>query len=154
MAISPNTDFSAGAILTATQQNQFPRGIMQFVSTTGTTTVTGTEAVVLTLPAFTAVANRYYRITFFEPYYETLATNVEVVARIRLTNLAGAVIAKGETFTAPLNAEGQIQALVVRTLTAGSTVIVATMQTAGGNIYAYGDATYPRMLWVEDIGPA
>jgi hypothetical protein len=154
MAISPNTDFSAGAILTATQQNQFPRGVMQFVQTTGTTVATGTEAVVLTLPSFTAVANRYYRITYFEPYFETLATNVEISLRIRLTNLTGTVQGRGQTFISGLNAEGQCIATVVKTLTAGSTVLVATIQTTGGSCNAYGDATYPRQLWVEDIGPA
>jgi hypothetical protein len=82
MAISPNVDFVSGAILTAAQQNQFPRGIMQRVASTSSATGTNTETVTLTLPAFTAVANRYYRITYFEPYIETLAAAVEIDADI------------------------------------------------------------------------
>ncbi len=154
MAVNPNTDFTAGAILTAAQQNRFPRGIMQLVETTGTTTATATEAVTLTLPSFTAVANRYYRITYIEPYLESAASNVEVTVRIRMTNLAGAVIAYGATFIDGLNRESQLQALTVKTLTAGSTVVVATITSVGGNCFAYGNATYPRQLWVEDLGPA
>jgi len=154
MAINPNTDFTAGAILTAAQQNRFPRGIMQYVSSTGTTTATGTEAVTLTLPSFTAVANRYYRVTYFEPYFESTAATTEINCRIRITNLAGAIQARGTTFITTSGGEGQAQALVVKTLTAGATVFVATIQTTGGNVFAYGDATYPRQLWVEDIGPA
>ena len=154
MAISPNVDFTSGQILTAAQQNQFPRGIMQYVQSTGTTVATTTEAVTLTLPSFTAVANRYYRITYFEPYLETLAASVEMDARIRMTNLTGAVLARGEFFMPTLNGEGQVTALTVRTLTAGATVVVATLRTVGGNCNAYGDATYPRALWVEDVGGA
>ena len=139
---------------TVSMLTKAPRGIVQLVQSTGTTTATATEAVTLTLPSFTAVANRYYRITYFEPYMETLAANVEVNVRIRMTNLAGAVIARGVTFIDVINRESQAQALVVKTLTAGATVVVATIQSAGGNTYAYGDATYPRQLVVEDIGAA
>ena len=34
MAINPNTDFSSGAVLTAAQQNRFPRGVMAYAQTT------------------------------------------------------------------------------------------------------------------------
>jgi hypothetical protein len=154
MAISPNTDFTSGQILTAAQQNQFPRGIMQRVASTSSTTGTVTEAVTLTLPAFTAVANRYYRITYFEPYMETLAASVEINAQIRMTNLAGAVIARAVTFVTTINGEAFIRAEFVGTLSAGSTVVVATLRTVGGSTNVYGATDYNRLLWVEDIGPA
>jgi hypothetical protein len=151
MAINPNTDFTAGAILTAAQQNRFPRGVMQRVTSVATTTG-GAEVVTLTLPSFTAVANRFYRITYFEPYYETVAGSIEINARIRLTNISGTVLARGTTFESSAG-EGQVQAVFVGTLTAGATVIVATIQSSGTTFF-YGDATYNRLLWVEDIGPA
>ena len=154
MAISPNTDFSSGQILTATNANQWPRGIMQRVASTSSTTGTNTETVTLTLPAFTAVANRYYRITYFEPYIETLAAAVEIDARIRMTNISGAIIARVETFVTTLNAETFVRAEFVGTLSAGSTVVVATIRSIGGNSNVYGSSEYNRLLWVEDIGPA
>ena len=129
-----------------------PFGVQQLVQTTSTTVATGTEAITLTLPSFTAIANRYYRITYFEPYFETLATNVEITIAIRITNLAGTVQTQGVTFIPGLNTEGQAIATVVKTLTAGATVLVATIRTTGGNCNAYGNAQYPRQLWVEDIG--
>jgi hypothetical protein len=67
MAISPNVDFTSGQVLTAAQQNQFPRGIVAQVSETANGTALPTEQVTLTASTFTAVANRYYRITYFEP---------------------------------------------------------------------------------------
>ena len=144
----------ASWVETVSMLTKAPRGIVQLVQSTGTTTATGTEAVTLTLPSFTAVANRYYRITYFEPYFESLAANIEISCAIRITNLTGAVQAQGNTFITTINGEGQCKAQVVKTLTAGATVLVATIRTVGGNCYAYGSSTYPRQLVIEDIGAA
>jgi hypothetical protein len=155
MAISPNTDFTSGQILTAAQQNNFPRGIMQRVTSASTATSTSTEAVTLTLPAFTAVANRMYKITYFEPYIENLNANMELNVRVRLTNLAGTIVARGVASLTTVNNKTQLQAIYTGTLTAGSTVFVATIQnSAAANAYFYGSSEYLRMLWVEDLGPA
>ena len=154
MAITPNTDFTSGQILTAAQQNNFPRGIMQIIASTAQPVATSTEAVTLTLPSFTAVANRYYRITYFEPYMETLAASVEIDMRIRMTNLAGTVLARAVTFVTTLNGEAFLQTTYVGTLSAGSTVVVGTLRSSGGNTQVYGATDYKRLLWVEDIGPA
>ncbi len=155
MAINPNTDFSSGAILLASQQNRFPRGIMQRVTSASTTTSSSTEAVTLTLPAFTAVANRIYKITYFEPYVENLNANMQLDVRIRMTNLAGAIIARGVTSLTTVNNETQLQAIYTGTLTAGSTVVVGTVQNSPvANAYFYGSSEYLRTLWVEDLGPA
>jgi uncharacterized membrane protein AbrB (regulator of aidB expression) len=155
MAITPNTDFVSGAILTAQQQNNFPRGIMQRVVSTSTYTGTPTETVTLTLPAFTAVANRMYKVTYFEPYIENLNANMTMTVRIRMTNLAGTIIARGEAGLTTVNNETQLQAVYVGTLPAGSTVMVGTAQNgAAANAYFYGATEYLRMLWVEDLGPA
>jgi hypothetical protein len=65
MAVTPNTTFVSGAILTAAQQNNFPRGIMGYAISTANTSC-GTSATDLTGMSitFTAVANRLYRATF------------------------------------------------------------------------------------------
>ena len=44
MAINPNTDFTAGAVLTAAQQNRFPRGVVALTFDTATANF-GAEAV-------------------------------------------------------------------------------------------------------------
>jgi hypothetical protein len=155
MAINPNTTFTAGQVLTADQQNRFPRGIMQLVTSTSNLTVSGTEAVALTLPAFTAVANRIYKVTYFEPYVENSNANINLITRIKLTDISGTIIGRGEVFLTTVGSEAQITASYIGTLTAGSTVLVGTAQnTAASNSIFNGNASYLRMLWVEDLGPA
>jgi len=50
MAINPNTDFTSGAVLTAAQQNRFPRGVMALATSSTsyvlTTTLTATTGMV------------------------------------------------------------------------------------------------------------
>lgn len=62
MAVNPNTDFTAGQILTAAQQNRFPRGAMGYASSTANLSLTTTSQDVLSL-TFTAVTGRLYRAT-------------------------------------------------------------------------------------------
>jgi hypothetical protein len=61
-----NTNFTAGQILTAAQQNNFPRGVMgSVVRTAGNVTLTTALADVTGLSiTFTAEANRVYKVTF------------------------------------------------------------------------------------------
>ena len=156
MAISPNVDFTSGQVLTATQQNQFPRGIVSLATVTSATGINTTEAVQITAPAFTAVANRYYRVTYYEPQIQVgAATPTYYGFRVRLTNLAGAVqgIVEPESMANP--SDGQIMTLsFVTTFSAGSTVLVATAVTGSSTASCYGAATTRRQLIVEDIGPA
>jgi hypothetical protein len=156
MAVNPNTDFTAGAILTAAQQNRFPRGIVSFAQVTSATGLTTSEAVQITSPSFTAVANRYYRITYYEPVIQIGAATPSFLSfRIRLTNLAGATLLVTEPEPMASPSDGQIILLqVVTTLTAGATVIVGTAKTGSSTASAYGAADTRRQLIIEDIGPA
>lgn len=156
MAISPNDDFTAGQVLTATECNQFPRGIVAYAqSTTSDTTIT-VEEVQLTSTSFTAVANRYYRITYYEPQITTPATaNAFVNSGIRITNLAGTKYQTGVVQNAPATAVNfSVTTVWVGTLTAGSTVFVATLSCSSGTATATRSATFPAQLTIEDIGPA
>lgn len=156
MAINPNTNFSSGAVLTADQQNRFPRGIMAYVQNTSNATITTTEAVTLTAASFTAVANRYYKITYHESAATTPAgaTNY-CLSGIRITSATGTKL-----MGAQLQNSGASQVantLVttwVGTLSAGSTVIVATGAVNAGTVTWYRGAEFPAFLVVEDIGPA
>ena len=159
MAINPNTDFSVGAVLTAAQQNRFPRGIVaQASTTTSDTNITSTESVQLTASSFTAVANRYYKITYYEPQAVPSAGIPNYIQlRIRLTNTTGTNYATGlnqaDTNTNPA-VGASVTVIAITTLSAGSTTIVATAMVNGGtgsNIRAAGQAAF---LFVEDIGPA
>ena len=63
MAISPNTDFTTGAVFTADQANRFPRGVMALTESIGSPSNFSTEAVVLTGSSFTAVATAASSVT-------------------------------------------------------------------------------------------
>ena len=154
MAITANTDFTSGQILTAAQQNNFPRGVMAVTSGTATDTFTNTEEVEFTL-TFTAVANRNYKLTYFEPkLYSNASPQLEITGRFRLTNLAGTVY--NTMVTVGSNSYGQTATMVsINTFTAGSVTIVATLQSgASGMGTAERSATQKAYFLVEDIGTA
>jgi hypothetical protein len=156
MAITPNTNFTAGAILTAAQQNLFPRGIMSFVEKTTNTTPVVAETVILTLPSFTAVANRYYRVSVFFPYLEQTAGAAAVLTgRIRKgTTTAGTVIQYASNYvTASGNDDKFMFMQWVGTLTAGAQQMVATFE-ASANTTVLAATTLPVQMIIEDIGAA
>ena len=152
MAVSPNTDFSTGAVLTASQQNNFPRGVMAYNQvTTNDTTITATEEVQITSSAFTAVANRYYRITYYEPQLTHTGVSY-IVARIRKTNLAGTELERA-IVSVPSALYAFSNVVAITTFAAGSTVVVASLESTATATATRG-ATFPGYIVVEDIGPA
>lgn len=150
MAINPNTDFTTGAVLTAAQANRFPRGVMAYNQVTANTSIT-VEATVITGSTFTAVANRYYRITYYEPN-PSGGTGYWRWA-IRLSSTSGTLLQTG-FHTGGAGVERTGLAVWVGTLSAGSTNVVATASMSAGTGTLARAATYPAFLCVEDIGPA
>ena len=152
MAINPNTNFVAGAILTADQQNRFGRGVMSYTQVTANdASITATEEVQITATAFTAVANRYYKITYYDPQLSNPSATY-FVARIRQTNLAGAELERSLS-SVPASGFTYANVVAVRTFTAGSVTIVATLESTGTGS-ATRAATQPAYILIEDIGPA
>jgi hypothetical protein len=122
--------------------------------TTPDTTITA-EEVQITGGSFTAVANRYYKVTYFEPDPYSVTASGFFGMRIRLTNLAGAQKTVGYA-QLPTSGTTNRTTIVewVGTLSAGTTNFVATMQSQTGTAACDRAATYPAFLLVEDIGPA
>lgn len=152
---APGT-FTSGQVLTAAEMNALPGGIIARVSATSNGTASGTESVLLTTPSFTAVAGRLYKITYYEGSEQTPAgAGNYTINRIRLTNATGTQYAQGQ-----LQASGATQTanaittMAITTLSAGSTVIVATAQCNTGTVNLFRSATLPAFLVVEDIGPS
>ena len=157
MAINPNTDFTAGNVLTAAQMNRFPRGIVANAKATSNFNYNTTEAVSITASTFTAVADRLYKITYFEPEASPPNGTNTLFLRIRLTNATGTILAYGRV-KAESNNELIVPAHLVSyaTFSAGSTVIVGTAVTpnAGGAKALVRTADAPAVIMVEDVGPA
>jgi hypothetical protein len=156
MAINPNTDFSPGDVFTAGQADRFPRGIMSFATRTTNTGTFFVESVLVTLPSFTAAADRYYRVTGFLPFQETTGAGNQgnFQARIRLgTTTAGTELQRYYDNTFGNSDDFSMHIVWVGTLTAGATQMVLTFQSSA-NCVVSGSATNPMQFWIEDIGPA
>ena len=156
MAINPNTQFSSGAVYTADQANRFPRGVVAYKPVTASDLTITAEEIQADTASFTAVANRYYRITYYEPQITLPATSgAFIIGRIKLTNLAGTqysqMIIQNQ---AALGTNYTMTAMAVTTFSAGSVVIVSSLQMSAGTATATRSATAPAFLLVEDIGPA
>ena len=157
MAISPNNTFTSGQILTAAECNAFPFGVVAFQSVTAVSpTVTTTETVSITASTFTAIANRYYKITYYES-----AVNIpggigeSCTTKIRITNAAGTQLQAAQLFNTAATAQGfNAVCIAITTLPAGSTVIVGTATVSTGTQTFFRSATIPAQIVVEDIGPA
>ena len=157
MAISPNTNFTAGQVLTSDQANRFPRGIMaQATDNANFVLAGGVENISITASTFTAVANRYYRITYFEPSLPLVQNGNTVTMRVRLTNVTGTVIGSTVSTNADTNAGTfePTQLTCISTFSAGSVVLVGTLTSPGAVVTAARAATSQALILIEDIGPA
>ena len=150
MAINPNTDFSSGAVLTAAQQNRFPRGIMGYTTKTSNFSVTSTITDVGISTTFTAVANRYYKYTFFCYAHDADANSftVEVTDSSNVVKYSVRVDSDGPTQF------GFVTLTYISTESAGSVTRKVRAKTSTGGGLLYADATNEMYLLVEDIGPA
>ena len=127
-----------------------------YVLNTATQNITTTETALTSMTVtFTAVANRLYRASLYEPRLNNAGGSPAYFeGKLRFTSVAGTqmqsiVIPSGVGATAV-----QMFLETVFTTTAGSKVVLATLQTPSGNFNAEGSATQPRIFRVEDIGPS
>ena len=153
MAINPNTDFTAGNVLTAAQQNRFPRGIMAYSTKTTDYAATTTLADIGLSVTFTAVANRYYKYTFGVYATDSSTTSFIYTA---ITDSSNTV--KGDNYTVSLGAGRYLGYTFsyVTTESAGSVTRKARVNTGAGTATLYagtGHANYIYLI-VEDLGPA
>lgn len=154
MAISPNDTFSAGQVLTATECNQFPRGVIAYSeTTTSDATITTTEEGQITSVNFTAFANRYYKITYFEPQL-TNAVASNFTARIRKGTLITSPEIQRSITTVSAAGYEPSNTVAVTTFTAGTQNVLVSLQGSAGTGTATRGATFPAFLLIEDIGPA
>jgi len=149
-----NTAFTAGNVVTASQMNNFPRGLMAtpVTSTTSDTSITA-EEVMLTY-TFTAVSGRNYLLVYHEPSIFG-STGTTVTARLRETNISGTILNTGQSVV-PTATFATVRCEVVYTASAsGSLTIVATLQFAAGTGQTVRSDTPTRkipQLYAIDIG--
>jgi hypothetical protein len=152
MAITPNTTFTAGAILTAAQMNRLPWGIMGYAQATanqsGITTATDVTGLSVT---FTAISSRYYKTTIytFSALQNTAAGFPEFIIAdgSNVQKQAGVIYLPAST-QAPLSVS------VVETGLSGSVTRKARAATTAGTLLMAAGAASPMFIVVEDIGQA
>ena len=152
MAVSPNTDFSTGQVLTAAQQNNFPRGVMAYAKSTADATYSTTTVDITGMTAtFTAVANRLYRATF-EGFINNATGGLQ---EFLMTDASNNQLDQGynqigaSSFTL-------ISFQYLFTSTAGSRTIKVRANTNAGTTTIYGATANNRShsFVIEDLGPA
>lgn len=153
MAITPNTTFSSGAVLTADQMNRLPWGVVAFAQKTADQTGISTEADITSMSVtWTADSTRYYKISvFLAPFRQKTANgivvpkitdgsnNARVQANVSLATDDFACLAIAEIVT---GLSGSITRKARIGTTAGTVDVLAA--TAGQGNY----------IVVEDIGKA
>jgi hypothetical protein len=132
-----------------------PRGIMSFTSVTASDySIQIAEETQVTGASFTAVANRYYKITYFEPSLTQISSyDVKTaVGRIRLTDINGAIQQTAKSWLYVTNED--MLCVAITTLPAGTVNLVGTLQVEGPPVtmVATRSATQYAFLLVEDIG--
>jgi len=144
-----NTDFTAGQILTATQQNNFPRGLVTFTSrnTSYQPTPTVTDLFSLT---FTAVADRFYRYTLTIPGIDASGS---ILLTMQLTDSANGVINAANQQLIGGGAQVGMTFTTVRQETAGTTIRKIRGLTTSGNAAMFGTSNI-GFFTIEDIGSA
>jgi hypothetical protein len=159
MAISPNDNFTAGQVLTATECNNFPRGVMARATSQTSYVLTTSSTVLVTgmTVTFTAVANRYYKITYYEPQGQTPSVIGNTQTFLKQTSVTGTVLGNNVMTNETAN-QDQDEMIIIKTATfsAGSVTLVGTASTTNttGGPQLIRDATREALLLVEDIGPA
>jgi hypothetical protein len=150
MAISPNTNFTVGAVLTSAQANAFPRGLMAYNTASTTDASVTVEEVQISSVTFTAEAGRGYRISYYEPGFGS-STAAAMTMRIRLTNISGAIQQQGIVYNTGAQQQNGFVTNIV-SFSAGSTTLVATLQNSAGTGTANRSGTAQAILMVEDVG--
>ena len=157
MAINPNTTFVANAVLPASQMNRLPFGIVAQGTRTATESslIVVTAEVTVTSSAFTAIANRYYKITFYEPELSSPSTGYMQMRILKGTTVFGTQIQAGTAINGNgTTTYGQGQCVAYTTLTAGSQQVCGSLECSAGTGKAGAGATNFAFILVEDIGPA
>ena len=149
---NPNTNFTAGQVLTADQANRWPRGIMAQSILANDNAYTTIEDSGLTV-TFDAISSRLYKLSFYGVIDQTAATLVQYfitdASNVALTETTLITTSASNIFT--LNSFGLVTGL------SGSVTYKVRMQCSAGTGTLFGGNTRVALaarLIAEDIGPA
>jgi hypothetical protein len=151
MAITPNTTFTSGAILTAAQMNRLPWGIIGRAERTSNQTGISTAADITGLTiTWTANSSRIYRTTVYSIVQQDTANGLVF---IRITD--GANQQKQQWMVTTV-ATGFYTCCsqVTETGLSGSTTRKARADSQANTMSIQATSTLPAFILVEDLGEA
>ena len=133
-----------------------PRGVMGYMpSTTATVNLTTSFVTQITV-TFTAVANRYYRFTYYEPQVLTSNYLAQYVQSVVRSSLSGTPVLQQAFLgqTASVSKFNELACVGVSTFTAGSVTLSAQALSSSisGTPGLNRGGSQPAYLLVEDIG--
>jgi hypothetical protein len=145
-----NSNFTAGQILTAAEQNNFPRGSAGYQNLPTNFTATTGQADIGVSVTFTAVSSRLYKTTLNIPLIDSGAAQI-VIAYI--TDSANTSKIGGQaSFTASLQ-RNSLTLVLLETGLSGSTVRKGRAETTTSTANFSGSPIRASIV-VEDIGLA
>jgi hypothetical protein len=149
---NPNTNFTAGAVLTAAQQNRLPRGVMAFVSrTTSVSALTTTVADITGMTVtFTAESTRLYRFTWTVTGQKVSSAGFSEINLTNGSNTQFATVVNSASAGEYWNCSGSV---LLTGLSGSVTYKLRGLSGAGGSS-PIAQANGPLTLVVEDVGPA
>ena len=149
------TTFVGALTGTATNATNVAKGIVAALvkSTSDDTSVTTSEELQITATSFTAVADRYYRITYHEPFLYT-STNAMFQLKIRSgTAVIGSTLLNASSvYAQSLGYAGGGTCTHIGTFTAGTVNLIGTLSCSDGTGIADRASTAYAFILVEDIG--
>jgi hypothetical protein len=149
MAITANTTFSSGAVLTAQQQNNFPRGIVAYTSN-ATQTITSAFLVGLNT-TYTFEANRNYKITVATS--TSTSGGAGLILYIDVDGTGKQRIWDNRTIAATAG-NSNVNGFWVGTVAAGSKTVKLGWTVLSGTGTNAAAADLPNQLIIEDLGTA
>tara|TARA_R110000868_G_scaffold304656_2_gene565774 strand:+ start:1579 stop:2037 length:459 start_codon:yes stop_codon:yes gene_type:complete len=151
MAVSPNTNFSSGQILTAQQANNWPRGVMGYYISTGNSSISTTTADVTgTSITFTAEANRLYRATFICDFTLNTANSI---TGFYIADGSNTLLQSIADTVSTANGFSQVTLQLLFTASAGSVTRKVRCDTSAGSGSVRGTSGAVYMFSIEDMGP-
>lgn len=152
-ATTTTPQVSTGDVLTATNFNYLPRGVVYYNLVTANQTGISTVADITSMTAatWTASSSRTYRTTIYLPYCQQKTSGGVVVVRITDASNVDKQQWNGTFATSDFFA---VAIQVIETGLSGSITRKGRISTSAGTVDLTQSATAPGYILVEDIGPA
>ena len=156
---TPNSSFVANQVLTASQQNNFPFGVISRTYDTAAIAIVNstTETSFFTSPAFTPIAGRLYRCTYSIGYVVKINNGGNINIRMRKNNTTGTILNDSVYSSLGVNVYVPFSTTVFLTSTEMGTssftpMVCIVANTSGFEASNTGD--YHGTILFEDIGLA